>query len=102
MLFEDFYLHTFLPGDSFFQTVLMNTVFSEIIVNDDKRAVSVSGRNSGEQIEDLKNNNQLFIRKLDPEEDEEILKYIDESYNSALPEISDVERELKINRHQEN
>jgi hypothetical protein len=39
MDFEDYYLHTLLPAESFFQTVLLNTVFNDIIVNDDKRAV---------------------------------------------------------------
>ncbi|WP_085950899.1 beta-1,6-N-acetylglucosaminyltransferase [Flavobacterium sp. B17] len=102
MLFEDFYLHTFLPGDSFFQTVLMNTDFREIIVNDDKRAVSGSCRNSGELIQELKNNSQLFIRMLDPATDKDIFTYIEESYDLPLPEIDEVARELKINRHQDN
>ncbi len=39
MDFEDYYLHTLLPAESFFQKVLLNTVFNDIIVNDDKRAV---------------------------------------------------------------
>lgn len=102
MVFEDFYLHTFLPGDSFFQTVLMNTAFREIIVNDDKRAVSGSCRNTGELIQELKNNSQLFIRKLDPAADKDVFTYIEESYDLPLPEIDEVARELKIDRHQDN
>ncbi len=35
--FKKFYLNTFIPGNSFFQTVLMNTTFHNIIVNDNKR-----------------------------------------------------------------
>ncbi len=37
--FEDFYRHTLIPDESFFQTVLMNTSFSGEIVDDDKRAI---------------------------------------------------------------
>ena len=37
--FEDFYKHTFIANEGFFQTVLMNTSFNETIVNDDKRAI---------------------------------------------------------------
>lgn len=102
MVFEDFYLHTFLPGDSFFQTVLMNTAFREIIVNDDKRAVSGSCQNSAELIQELKNSSQLFIRNLDPATDKDIFTYIEESYDLPLPDIDEVARELKIDRHQDN
>jgi len=37
--FEDYYLHTLIPDESFFQTVMMNTSFNGKIINDDKRAV---------------------------------------------------------------
>ena len=37
--FEDFYCNTLKADESFFQTVLMNTSFNGIIINDDKRAI---------------------------------------------------------------
>ena len=37
--FEDYYLHTLIPDESFFQTVMMNTSFNGEIINDDKRAI---------------------------------------------------------------
>ena len=38
--FEDYYLHTLIPDESFFQTVMMNTSFNGKIINDDKRAIT--------------------------------------------------------------
>lgn len=98
--FEDYYLHTFLPSDSFFQTVLMNTDFKDIIVNDDKRAVIESTfikkyKSYLLLIEDLKASNHLFIRKINKSTDQIILKYISDTYNTPLPEINEIERELK-------
>lgn len=37
--FEDYYLNTLIADESFFQTVLMNTSFDGILINDDKRAI---------------------------------------------------------------
>lgn len=37
--FEDFYAHTFIADEGFFQTVLMNTSFAGKLINDDKRAI---------------------------------------------------------------
>lgn len=107
MNFEDYYLHTFLPAESFFQTVLMNTSFTDLIVNDDKRAViekTVFGKKqtSGELIVFLKATNHLFIRKINEKTEEEVLKYIAESYDLPLPSVDEVERELKINKRQDN
>ncbi|WP_066440822.1 beta-1,6-N-acetylglucosaminyltransferase [Chryseobacterium sp. CCH4-E10] len=100
MDFEDYYLHTLLPAESFFQTVLMNTVFKDIIVNDDKRAsieISFFNKNQypNQLIESLKSSNQLFIRKVNDKTDESILQYINESFLVPLKEIDEVERELK-------
>ncbi|REC45489.1 beta-1,6-N-acetylglucosaminyltransferase [Chryseobacterium pennipullorum] len=100
MDFEDYYLHTFLPAESFFQTVLMNTSFHDIIVNDDKRAVFEKSLFQNKQdtlnyIEDLKSGNKLFIRKINNKTDESILRYIEESFLYPLPEIDEVERELR-------
>ncbi|SFN24479.1 Core-2/I-Branching enzyme [Chryseobacterium oleae] len=107
MNFEDYYLHTFLPAESFFQTVLMNTTFNDLIVNDDKRAViekSIFGRKqtANELIVYLKATNHLFIRKINDKTEEEVLKYIAESYDFPLPNVNEVERELKIDRRQDN
>lgn len=100
MDFEDYYLHTLLPAESFFQTVLMNTVFKDIIVNDDKRAFiekTFFNKNSYQTsfIQSLTDSNQLFIRKIDNETSQSILKYIDETYLLPLPYVDEIEREIK-------
>lgn len=107
MDFEDYYLHTFLPADSFFQTVLMNTSFNDIIVNDDKRAVLETSlfqntQNTFNYIQSLKSGNQLFIRKLNKKTDENIIKYIEDSYLTPLPYVNEIERELKRDNRQNN
>jgi len=100
MDFEDYYLHTLLPAESFFQTVLMNTIFKDIIVNDDKRATiekTFFNKNSYHTsfLESLKNSNQLFIRKINNETSQAILKYIDETYLLPLPYVNEIEKEIK-------
>jgi hypothetical protein len=107
MDFEDYYLHTFLPAESFFQTVLMNTSFNEVIVNDDKRAVIDkpffnSDQYSENLISLLKSGNHLFIRKVSEKTDPVILEYIHDSYNMPLQIINEVERELKRDQRQDN
>jgi hypothetical protein len=107
MDFEDYYLHTFLPAESFFQTVLMNTSFNEIIVNDDKRAVIDkpffnSDQYAGNLISSLKSGNHLFIRKVSEKTDPVILEYIHDSYDMPLQIINEVERELKRDKRQDN
>ncbi len=107
MDFEDYYLHTLLPAESFFQTVLLNTAFSDIIVNDDKRAVIEKTFFNKDQyadnfIETLKSSNNLFIRKINDKTNKNILKYISESYQFPLPEIDEIERELRRNNRQNN
>ncbi|WPO92560.1 beta-1,6-N-acetylglucosaminyltransferase [Chryseobacterium sp. HR92] len=107
MDFEDYYLHTFLPAESFFQTVLMNTSFSDIIINDDKRAVLEKSifqntQSTFSYIESLKSGNQLFIRKINNKTDENIRKYIEESFHLPLPYVNEIERELKRDNRQNN
>lgn len=107
MDFEDYYLHTLLPAESFFQTVLLNTVFNDIIVNDDKRAVIEKSFFNKDQyadnfIETLKSSNYLFIRKVNNKTNKNILKYISESYQLPLLEIDEIERELRRNSNQNN
>ncbi|KPE49103.1 beta-1,6-N-acetylglucosaminyltransferase [Chryseobacterium indologenes] len=107
MDFEDYYLHTLLPAESFFQTVLMNTSFNDIIVNDDKRAViekTVFGKKQyvTDLITSLQSSNQLFIRKVNGKTDKDILQYIADSYHIPLPEVDEIERELKRDNPQNN
>ncbi len=107
MDFEDYYLHTLLPAESFFQTVLMNTSFSDIIINDDKRAVIEKSifqteQNTSHYIESLKSGNQLFIRKINKKTDKSIRKYMEDSYLTPLPYVDEIERELKRNKRQNN
>jgi len=107
MDFEDYYLHTLLPAESFFQTVLLNTVFNDIIVNDDKRVVIEKSFFNKDQyadnfIETLKSSNYLFIRKVNNKTNKNILKYISESYQLPLLEIDEIERELRRNSNQNN
>ncbi|WEK70361.1 MAG: beta-1,6-N-acetylglucosaminyltransferase [Candidatus Chryseobacterium colombiense] len=102
--FEDYYLHTFLPAESFFQTVLMNTSFNDIIVNDDKRAVFEQSFFQSKQdtlnyIESLKSSNQIFIRKINHKTDENILSYIEDTYLLPLTEIDEIEKELKRDQY---
>ncbi|WP_228455570.1 beta-1,6-N-acetylglucosaminyltransferase [Chryseobacterium potabilaquae] len=105
--FKDYYLHTFLPAESFFQTVLMNTNFNDIIVNDDKRAIIEKNIFNKDQyidnlIESLKSSNQLFIRKINNKTNTHLLKYMRESYLTPLPKIDEIERELIRNNFQNN
>ncbi|MCQ9638031.1 beta-1,6-N-acetylglucosaminyltransferase [Chryseobacterium sp. WG14] len=107
MDFEEYYLYTFLPAESFFQTVLMNTSFSDIIVNDDKRAVIGKSIFKNKQdilsyIKSLESSNQLFIRKINNKTDESILAYIENSFHIPLPEIDEIEKELKRDGYENN
>jgi len=107
MDFEDYYLHTLLPAESFFQTVLMNTDFTDIIVNDDKRAVidhPFFGKDlhADHFIESLKSGNHLFIRKMNKQTHQNLLDYIEKSYLLPLTEVNEIERELKKHDRQNN
>ncbi|MGU3377647.1 beta-1,6-N-acetylglucosaminyltransferase [Chryseobacterium sp. M5A1_1a] len=100
--FEDYYLHTLLPAESFFQTVLMNTDFNDIIVNDDKRATfkpPLIGKENyyNQFLKFLSESNYLFINKVGDLTDERIIQYMNSSYDQPLPEVNEIERELKRN-----
>ncbi|UZT99045.1 hypothetical protein ODZ84_05595 [Chryseobacterium fluminis] len=82
MDFEDYYLHTLLHVESFLQTVLMNTDFNDIIVNDDKRAVFapplIGKENYYHQfLKFLAESNSLFINKLTDIHDDRIIEYME-------------------------
>ncbi|MDN3692426.1 beta-1,6-N-acetylglucosaminyltransferase [Chryseobacterium tructae] len=107
MDFEDYYLHTLLPAESFFQTVLLNTTFNDIIVNDDKRAIIEKTIFNKELYADnfikiLKSSNHLFIRKLNHKTSKSILKYISDTYLVPLAEINEIEKELQRDKRQNN
>lgn len=86
--FEDFYRNTLNADKSFFQTVLMNTSFKEIIINDDKRTIIwISDRDMklrpktliGSDIEFLMQGDNLFARKFDEKVDKPILNILEEA-----------------------
>jgi hypothetical protein len=90
--FEDYYLNTLIPDESFFQTVLMNTSFNGTIINDDKRAIiwipdgDIKLRPKTFTIEDidfLMSGSNLFARKFDIQVDEHIIDLIE---LTALPQ----------------
>lgn len=100
MDFEEYYLHTLLPAESFFQTVLMNTEFTDILVNDDKRAhlnPPIIGKDTyyAEFLTVLPESNNLFIGKVTEKTDDRIIRYIDHHYLQPLREVDEVARELK-------
>lgn len=89
--FEDFYRNTLIADESFFQTVLMNTSFDGVIVNDDKRAIiwvpdgDIKLRPKTLLETDLgfllagKN---LFARKFDEKEDAVVLDILESTLSS--------------------
>ncbi|SHJ09644.1 beta-1,6-N-acetylglucosaminyltransferase [Aquimarina spongiae] len=86
--FEDFYYNILNADKSFFQTVLMNTSFKEIVVNNDKRAViwiadgdvKLKPKTLTESDFDfLMQEENLFARKFDTKVDESILHLLEEA-----------------------
>lgn len=84
--FEDYYINTLIPDESFFQTVLMNTSFDETIVNDDKRAIIwvPEGRIklrpktfTHEDLTFLLNSSDLFARKFDDSVDADVVNELE-------------------------
>jgi Core-2/I-Branching enzyme len=86
--FEDFYLHTLIADESFFQTVIMNTSFSGTIINDDKRAIiwipdgTIKLRPktfTKADLDFLLTGDNLFARKFDENVDSSILRSLESS-----------------------
>ncbi|WP_312173223.1 beta-1,6-N-acetylglucosaminyltransferase [Chryseobacterium sp.] len=107
MDFEDYYLHTLLPAESFFQTVLMNTDFNDIIVNDDKRATfntPLIGKDNyyNQFLRVLKESNNLFINKVGDLTYQQIIQYMAGSYDLPLSEVNEIEREVKRDQPSSN
>jgi hypothetical protein len=80
--FKSFYRNSFIADEAFFQTVLMNSVDHGIVMNDDLRMIDwvpdgdikLRPRNYDEQdLERLERSFDLFARKFDAEENDDIL-----------------------------
>ncbi|MDP9959754.1 beta-1,6-N-acetylglucosaminyltransferase [Chryseobacterium lathyri] len=91
--FEDYYLNTLIADESFFQTVLMNTSFDGILVDDDKRAIiwipdgdiKLRPKTFTEtDLDFLQTGNHLFARKFDDNVDSKIIGYIKDQYNEPF------------------
>ena len=89
--FEDFYRNTLIADESFFQTVLMNTSFDGVIVNDDKRAIiwvpdgEIKLRPKTLLETDLGfllDGKNLFARKFDEQVDALVLEILESSISS--------------------
>lgn len=87
--FEDFYLHTLIADESFFQTVMMNTSFNGKIINDDKRAIiwipdgDIKLRPktlTKDDIDFLLTGDNLFARKFDDNVDSNILDIMESNF----------------------
>lgn len=91
--FENYYFNTLIADESFFQTVLMNTSFDGILVDDDKRAViwipdgDIKLRPktfTKEDFDFLHLGDNLFARKFDDNVDDAIIDEMEFHYNIAL------------------
>jgi hypothetical protein len=94
--FENYYKNTLIADESFFQTVLMNTKFEGILVDDDKRAIiwipdgDIKLRPKTFTESDynfLKSGNYLFARKFDDNVDNDIITKLNFFYNEALVNV---------------
>ncbi|MDF2552762.1 MAG: glycosyl transferase [Chryseobacterium sp.] len=109
--FEDYYLNTLIPDESFFQTVLMNTSFIGTLVDDDKRAIiwipdgDIKLRPktfTKADLEFLQKGNHLFARKFDDNVDENIINYIKTDHEKPLKtmvKITDVKNMSRTFNH---
>jgi len=84
--FKEFYKHTFIADEGFFQTVIMNTSYKATIVNDDKRTIdwipmgTIKLRPRDFTIQDanfLMASQDLFARKFDETVDRDILSLLE-------------------------
>lgn len=92
--FEDYYANTLIPDESFFQTVLMNTSFSGMLINNDKRSIiwipdgSIKLRPKTFTLADLPfllATDDLFARKFDSEHDISIINALQLKRLSKMP-----------------
>ena len=84
--FKEFYRHTFIPDEGFFQTVIMNTSYKGTIVNDDKRTIrwvplgTIKLRPKDFTVKDvdfLLSSQGLFARKFDETVDARVLSILE-------------------------
>jgi hypothetical protein len=109
--FEDYYLNTLIADESFFQTVLMNTSFDGILVDDDKRAIiwipdgdiKLRPKTFTEtDLDFLQTGNHLFARKFDDNVDSKIIGCIKDRYDEPFEtfiKISDIKSIAKNLNH---
>ncbi|HCA09619.1 beta-1,6-N-acetylglucosaminyltransferase [Chryseobacterium sp.] len=109
--FEDYYLNTLIADESFFQTVLMNTSFDGILVDDDKRAIiwipdgdiKLRPKTFTEtDLDFLQTGNHLFARKFDDNIDKQIIEGIQIQFNEpfkTLIKINDIKDISKSFNH---
>jgi len=91
--FKRFYRYTFIPDESFFQTVIMNTNYKGAIVNDDKRTIDwvpmgtikLRPRDfTSKDAEFLIASQGLFARKFDETVDAGILSILESNLSLAF------------------
>lgn len=94
--FEDYYNNTLIADESFFQTVLMNTSFDGLLINDDKRAIiwipdgDIKLRPKTFTEDDVKfllEGDNLFARKFDDNIDNNIIDNMEKYFHLPLNEI---------------
>lgn len=97
--FETYYFNTLIADESFFQTVLMNTSFDGILVNDDKRAIiwipdgDIKLRPktfTKTDFDFLQTGDHLFARKFDDNVDGQIINDIADQYNEPLKTLAKI------------
>lgn len=91
--FEDYYKNTLIADESFFQTVLMNTSFAGLLIDDDKRAIiwipdgDIKLRPKTFTEDDtnfLREGNNLFARKFDDAIDSSIINNVNLYFHQPL------------------
>ncbi|HEY0262706.1 MAG TPA: beta-1,6-N-acetylglucosaminyltransferase [Chitinophagales bacterium] len=91
--FEDYYINTLIADESFFQTVLMNTSFNGVLIDDDKRAIiwipdgNIKLRPktfTKDDFDFLHLGENLFARKFDDNVDDEIIDKMKSHYHLPL------------------
>lgn len=94
--FENYYKNTLIADESFFQTVLMNTSFEGVLINDDKRAIiwipdgDIKLRPKTFAEDDVKfllEGNNLFARKFDDSIDNNIIDNMELFFNQPLSNV---------------
>jgi hypothetical protein len=94
--FEDYYKNTLIADESFFQTVLMNTSFDGVLINDDKRAIiwipdgDIKLRPKTFTEDDVKfllEGDNLFARKFDDNIDSNIINSMELFFNHPLNKV---------------